>query len=79
MTSELLHDGRGRRLYLTAAEREAFLAAAASGPRVLAAQIRPATAPTALRRLHAAPNGRKLDHRHAASGESRLGFSREAL
>ena len=31
--SELLHDGRGRRLYLTGEERAAFLAAAATAPR----------------------------------------------
>jgi hypothetical protein len=32
MTTELLHDGRGRRLYLTAVERQAFLEAAAKAP-----------------------------------------------
>ncbi len=31
--AELLHDGRGRRLYLTGDERAAFLAAAAKAPR----------------------------------------------
>jgi hypothetical protein len=33
MTTEHLHAGRGRRLYLTAVERQAFLEAAAKAPR----------------------------------------------